>query len=129
LSEALPAIKAIFGFESLSDYEMAQLQAAYDRSMQQPNQRVNNDDTYVCYGDYEPLTVKCTHLMNREAGLSWTTYSHTGVPVTTSAMGAGQELFNGYYENTDIFEKIRTVMQLPVAPPAVAARAESEVKS
>ncbi len=118
LAEALPTIKEIFGFDKLSAYEISQLEAAYARSMQRSRQRVKNDETYLCYGDYEPLTVKCTHLVDRQAGLGWTSYSHTGVPVTTSARGVGQERFNGYYENTDIFDKIRISMQLEADPPA-----------
>jgi alkaline phosphatase len=43
------------------------------------------------------------------------------VPVTTSAKGVGEQLFNGYYENTDIFEKLRTVMQLEPGASVVAS--------
>ena len=123
---ALPTIKEVYGFESLSEYEMAQLQAAYRRSMQRSRERANSDETYLTYGDYEPLTVKCSHLMNQQAGLGWTSYSHTGVPVTTSAKGVGEQLFNGYYENTAIFEKLCTVMQLePTASVVVSTDVES----
>ncbi len=122
--DALPTIKKVYGFDSLSDYEMSQLRAAYSRSMQRSRQRVRNDETYLTYGDYEPLTVKCSHLTDRQAGLSWTSYSHTGVPVTTSAMGVGEALFNGYYENTDIFHKLRAAMQLAAVAPAALATSD-----
>ncbi len=33
-------------------------------------------------------------------------YAHTGLAVEVFAMGAGQENFSGYYDNTDIFNKM-----------------------
>ena len=58
------------------------------------------------YGGYEPLSVTLTHILNNKAGIGWTSYAHTGVPVPVYAMGQGQELFNGSYDNTDIFNKL-----------------------
>ena len=69
-----------------------------------------DEDQYLLYGGYEPLTVKITHILNQNAGIGWTTYSHTGVPVATFAKGSGQELFGGYYDNTDIYKKLCSVM-------------------
>ncbi len=48
-----------------------------------------------------------THLLNNKAGIGWTSYSHTGVPVAVFAQGTGAELFNGYYDNTGIFLKLQ----------------------
>jgi alkaline phosphatase len=50
--------------------------------------------------------------LNQKAGLAWTSYAHTGVPVPVSAIGAGEEMFNGYYDNTDVFSKIANAMGL-----------------
>ncbi len=110
--KALPQITEIFGFDKLSDAEMSELKKAYALSMQGEKERAKNDMTYLEYGDYEPLSVKCTHLLNNQAGLSWTSYSHTGVPVTTSAIGMGSDKFNGYFDNTEIFTKIKDSMGL-----------------
>jgi alkaline phosphatase len=52
--------------------------------------------------------------MNQTAGIGWTTYSHTGVPVSTFAYGVHQELFGGYYDNTDIFRKLVSAMNLEI---------------
>ena len=60
-------------------------------------------EEYVLYGTYEPLTVTITHLLNNKSGVSFSSYAHTGLPVEVLAMGAGQELFEGYYDNTDIY--------------------------
>jgi alkaline phosphatase len=77
-------------------------------------ERIKADDpeTYLLYGDYDPLTVTLTHVLNNNAGLGWTSFQHTGAPVTTSAVGVGAELFNGYYDNTDLAKKTMSVMGL-----------------
>ena len=72
-----------------------------------------NPETYLLYGGYDPLTVSLTHILNNKAGLGWTSFKHTGVPVSTSAMGVGAAIFNGYYDNTDIAKKIMSVMGVP----------------
>lgn len=110
---ALPVIKQTFGFDRLKQSELEQLEQAYVRSLTPSRQRANNDQTYLMYGTYESITVTCTHLVNQQAGIGWTSYAHSGVPVTTSATGVGSELFNGFYDNTDIHHKIAQVMGLP----------------
>ncbi len=92
----------------LRPYEVAQLEDAFARSMS--GEKLKDPQAYVLYGGYEPLTVAITHVLNQKAGLAWTSYSHTGVPVTTSALGVGAESFNGYYDNTDIAKKVKAVM-------------------
>jgi alkaline phosphatase len=111
-SEILAAIEQYFGLTDLSDYEMELIQDAFIQSMTDKKARSENEETYLLYGGYEPLTVTLTHILNRRAGLAWTSYKHTGVPVPTFAMGVGASNFNGYYDNTDIFHKTVAVMAL-----------------
>jgi alkaline phosphatase len=106
----LPAVEEHFGLTDLSDYEKELITNAFVRSMTGKEERSSNDETALLYGGYEPFTVTLTHILNRRAGLSWTTYSHTGVPVPTFAMGVGADAFNGYYDNTDIFYKTVAAM-------------------
>ncbi|MGL5616268.1 MAG: alkaline phosphatase, partial [Sarcina sp.] len=47
-----------------------------------------------------------THIINNKAGIGWTSYSHTGVPVPVYAIGQSAVEFNGSYDNTDIFKKL-----------------------
>jgi len=94
----------------LEDYQIAMLKESYFRSMLGEKVKSKDPATGVLYGGYEPLTVTITHLLNNKAGLGWTSYKHTGVPVSTSAMGVGAEIFNGYYDNTDVAKKIMSVM-------------------
>ena len=42
---------------------------------------------YVAYGTYEPLSVTITHILNNKSGVSFTSYSHTGLPVAMFADG------------------------------------------
>lgn len=43
--------------------------------------------------------------------LSWTTVEHTGVDVGVYAIGAGQELFEGSYRNTGIFDRLNALLE------------------
>ena len=51
---------------------------------------------------------------NRRAGIGWTTFHHTAVPTPVFAKGAGQELFTGFYDNTDLFFRMASAMGLNV---------------
>jgi alkaline phosphatase len=93
----------------LSDLELSVLQEAFARSMLGEEERSEDEHTYLLYGGYEPLTVKLTTILNQKAGIAWTSYSHTGIPVQTSAVGVGAEQFNGFYDQTDIFTYMMTV--------------------
>ena len=114
--DMIPILKKYFGLEAagegqlaLKDYELAEIRKAFIQSM--AGVKINKGTAdYLLYGGYDPFTVKITHILNRKAGLAWTTYSHTGVPVLTSAIGVGAETFNGYYDNTDVAKKLMAVM-------------------
>jgi alkaline phosphatase len=116
LADLLPAIKESFGidFNSLSAFQKEQIEFAFQRSMGNEQVRSFAEDQYVLYGGYEPLTVKLTQIMNQTAGIGWTSYAHTGVPVPTFANGVHQEIFGGYYDNTDMFHKLASVMNLSI---------------
>ncbi|MDR0663666.1 MAG: alkaline phosphatase, partial [Spirochaetaceae bacterium] len=93
-------------------FQKQQLEFAFQRSMGDEIERPVAEDQYLLYGGYEPLTVKITQIMNQSAGIGWTSYAHTGVPVSTFAFGVHQDLFGGYYDNTDIFKKMAQAMNL-----------------
>jgi len=98
---------------ALTDYEIRDLAAAFEMSMKDRDQRpANTGEYYLSYGGYEPISVTLSHILNRKAGIGWTTYSHTGLPVPVSTIGVGHEQFNGYYDNTDIFKKVVAIAGL-----------------
>jgi len=96
---------------ALSEYETERLHEAFDLSISGEN--LEGYDA-VLYGDggQDPFTVTVTHILNQKAGLDWTSYYHTGVPVPVFVMGQGQYKFTGYYDNTDIPKKIMEIGKL-----------------
>jgi alkaline phosphatase len=97
--------------DDVTEHERGLLEAAFDKAM--GNGSVNTDEAdSLLYGYYNPLSVTLTHLLNRRAGLAWTSYSHTAVPVPVMAQGPRAELFNGYYDNTEVARKIATIMNV-----------------
>ena len=66
----------------------------------------NKEERQRLYGSYNPLTITLTHILNNKAGINWSSYAHTGTPVPVFAFGVGEELFQGMYDNTDIFHKV-----------------------
>ena len=64
------------------------------------------------YGTYEPFSVTLTHILNNKSGISFSSYSHTGIPVAMMAKGLGQDLFAGYYDNTNVFDKIKAITKV-----------------
>ncbi len=116
LQELMPEVEKYFGlkFEDLSEADKELLQRAFLRSLGNEVEHVAQENIYSLYGSYEPFTVALTHIVNQMAGVGWTSYSHTGVPVSTFAKGVGQNYFSGYYDNTDIFKKFGEVMALHV---------------
>lgn len=97
---------------TLSDLELSELKQGFDRSMQGEKERAKDEATYLLYGGYEPLSVEITHILNQKAGIGWTTYAHTGIPVPIFASGTGAELFAGYYDNTDVAWKTMSILGL-----------------
>ncbi len=95
---------------TLNEFEMEELKEAFVRSMMGDQVHAKDEYTYLMYGGYEPFTVALTHTLNHKAGLAWTSYSHTGVPVPTFAMGVDADLFQGYYDNTDVAKKMMEAM-------------------
>lgn len=92
----------------LTEYELEKLETAYKRTLEVGTAKQSNmtQEEYVLYGTYEPLTVTITHILNNKSGIAFTSYSHTGLPVPVFAIGNGSGLFEGYYDNTDIFNKL-----------------------
>ncbi len=99
---------------ALTELEIKVLRDALAQSMLPEKERARDDHTYLLYGGYEPLSVKLTTILNNKSGIGWTSYSHTGVPVQTSALGVGAEMFNGYYDQTDIHKKVMKIAGLDI---------------
>ena len=94
----------------MTQYEYDKLKAAYETTMSRTGEEEIGQEEYVLYGSYEPLTVTITHILNNKSGINFASYAHTGLPVAVFAKGNGQELFEGYYDNTEIYTKMATLL-------------------
>lgn len=119
--EALADIEALFGLKTegdaddklvLTDYELEQLHTAYEKSINGTETGEDAQLEYVMYGTYDPLSVTLTHILNNKSGISFTSYSHTGLPVAVLAHGVHAEEFDGYYDNTEIFNKMAEMLNV-----------------
>ena len=115
----LSDIEELFGLKAdgsaddklvLTDYELGLLKTAYEKSVNETDTGMAAQEEYVAYGTYEPLTVTITHILNNKSGVSFSSYSHTGLPVAMFADGVNAEQFNGYYDNTDIYTKLAEML-------------------
>jgi alkaline phosphatase len=89
--------------------ELNQLRAAYDMSLTDPAIRAFSMSEYVNYGLYDPFTTVAIRILNLKAGISWSTYSHTAMPVPVLALGTHESVFAGFYRNNEIFEKLKEI--------------------
>ena len=94
----------------LTDYELNKIKTAYEVSIN--GLEVDKTEYALNYGGYEPLTVTLMHVLNNKSGVDFTSFSHTGVTVGTYAQGVGAENFDGFYDNTEIYDSIESIMGL-----------------
>lgn len=119
--EVLKDIEKLFGLKNtgdkgdklvLSDYEKGLLEVAYKKTLSAESVKKENTAEYVAYGTYEPLSVTITHILNNKSGVSFTSYSHTGLPVAVFASGVREKDFEGFYDNTKIYEKLAAITKI-----------------
>ena len=119
--EALADIEALFGLKAkgkegdklvLTAYELNELKTAFKKSINGAETGADAQQEYVMYGTYDPLSVTLTHILNSKSGISFTSYSHTGLPVAVLADGVNANKFNGYYDNTEIFKKMAEMLNV-----------------
>ncbi len=97
---------------ALDGTDVRDLREAFSQSVTGLRGRKAGREMHRKYSEYDPLTVAATKILGRKAGIGWTTFVHTGAPMPVSAVGVGQELFRGSYDNTDVFAKLRAAMGL-----------------
>ena len=119
--DAMKDVEALFGLKLtgeendrlvLTEYETQRLRTAYELIMSDYSADDFTQEQYVLYGTYNPFSVTVTHILNNKAGVDFTSYSHTGLPVAVFADGIGAEAFGGYYDNTEIYNKLATLLDV-----------------
>ena len=109
-AQALPEICRVFGFQDLTRNEAEQLKDAYCMSVPKSVGALRGSKAFRLYGTKDPLTTACTRIVAQRDGISWKTFSHTGVPVPVTVIGVGQERFAGRIDSTDIYKSIVQAM-------------------
>ena len=119
--DAMKDVETLFGLKMsgeegdrlvLTEYEIQRLRNAYELIMSDYNADDFTEEQYVLYGTYNPFSVTVTHILNNKSGIDFTSYSHTGLPVAVFADGVGAEEFGGYYDNTDIYNKLAVMLEV-----------------
>lgn len=90
----------------LNDYELGKLKAAFAESMKEKDKRTKSIETNLLYGGYDPFSATLTHIIDNKAGIGWSTFAHTAVPVPIYALGATAELYEGTYHDSEIYSKL-----------------------
>lgn len=103
-------------------YDSLRLQRAYNFVFS-IDDKTNSDDARLLYNlspsalytsgnKAQAIVVTMNKILAEKSGIGWTTYAHTGVAVPVYAIGAGSEIFEGTYDNTDIPKKILSLLEI-----------------
>lgn len=84
--------------------EYESLKAAFEES------KKASDDQDVSYGGYIPVSITATRILDKKAGLAWSTTDHSGEKVPVYAMGSGAKMFDGEYDDTDVAIRVGEAM-------------------
>jgi alkaline phosphatase len=83
----------------LTTQEVEQLKEAYSKVFAKGGSTPTTRNTYT---SSDPISDRAVDILNSKAGIGWTSGSHTGSPVPVYVLGAGQGLFHGSLDNTDL---------------------------
>ena len=119
--DAMKDVEELFGLKLegdendrlvLTEYETQRLRDAYELVLNGTEADAYTEEQQILYGSYNPFSVTITHILNNKAGVDFTSYSHTGLPVAVFAQGVGQDAFEGYYDNTEIYNKMAALLEV-----------------
>lgn len=85
----------------LTAADVARLRNAWQLSASGDRRTIEHE-----YGGYDPLAVTACAILAEKAGIGWSTFAHTALPVMTAAYGPGAEKFSNRLDNTDIARRI-----------------------
>jgi alkaline phosphatase len=88
---------------ALSDTDRNTLLETYTATMKADFSGTKSTDTF---------TPAISGILNSRSGIGWNSNAHTAVPVQVFAIGQGAEAFKGFYDNTDIANKIMQIGRL-----------------
>ena len=112
-----PLIARAFGFRFegekkdmmvLKKDELKALAKAFDHDVKLLRDGVRETEDYMAKLRYT-LGNECRTILSHKCGLDWTSGSHTAMPVLTTAKGPEAARFSGFYENTEIGNRIKAM--------------------
>ncbi len=106
INDVLTLGNQYFGIDSVNKYELEELTNSLNKFKSSTNSVTTQ------YAGLNPIAVAWVNIIDCRAGVAWTTHSHTATPVPVRAIGVNHNLFDGFYENTDIPKKIAKCMKL-----------------
>lgn len=116
-AKAEELVEASFGFE-LTDDEKERLfrhdpESALD-AVDDPYVQANPDvPTYI----FSWAHLVLSNIESEQARVGWTSYAHTAQPIITYAVGPGEEMFSGFFDNTDIAKRMAKLLDVTLEPP------------
>lgn len=116
--EALKVVEENYGLTTdadsplaLTESDLEALREAYAWAIEMDASEMGDEEALL-YGGYNPFSMAVSHIMNNKAGLSYTSYAHTGLQIPVYATGVGAEKLSGLYDNTGIFDRTMEIMGL-----------------
>ena len=112
-----PLIASAFGFKfegeekdmmTVGKKELVKLQDAFEHDVKLLKEGVKETEDYMAKLRYTLGNV-CRTILSHKCGLDWTSGSHTAMPVLTTAKGVNADKFAGFYENTEIGNRIKAM--------------------
>lgn len=99
-----------FGLSDLSPESAGHIRKAVEQTLVDGQEDDRDPEIQEMYGKRNAAVISCQHALADRAGARWTSYKHTGVPVPTTAVGPGADLFGGEHDNTDIGKRLKQLI-------------------
>ena len=116
--DVMPLLTKAFGFRFeekegadglvLKKDEIKTLKKAFKHDVKLLKEGVKETDDYMAKLRYT-LGNECRTIIAHRSGIDWTCGNHTALPVLTTAKGFGAEKFSGFYENTEIGNRLKAM--------------------
>ena len=95
------------GISNLTEEEKASIEAGMDLT----DQEIFDDNNGYQYNE---AGLAVNDVISQRVGVEWTTYAHTGTQIPFGVIGAGQEAFGGYMDNTEIANAVAALLSVKI---------------
>ncbi|MDD5597812.1 MAG: alkaline phosphatase, partial [Victivallaceae bacterium] len=108
--KALKEVEEELGLDDLTNNEKNNIRKAFDIYMAERHKSERPPELIKMYGSRNPIAIECAKIISARCGISWNSFNHSEVPVMTTAIGENCELFKGKYENTYIYNILKSAI-------------------